>query len=329
MPVMSGDEFDREEDGATVIDVAESGVPMLPAIRGEEGPERRELLSVYMAEVRRYPVLDPEEERELALEYRATGDPNAAQRLVTANLRLVIKLAFQYHRQWSNVLDLIQEGNVGLVEALSRYDPARKIRFSSYAQYWIRAMILRFLMDNFRMVRLGTTRHGRKLFFQLKKERDRLLEQGQLASTRLLAENLQVPESEVVLMDLQLRAPALSLDSPVGPESEGKAALSEFVSGEEDVAVDDQVAAHELGALVKQHLDAFYDGLGDERSRVIWNERLVSADPASLSNIGDRYGISKERVRQLEVRIRKELRVFLEERMGDEIDFDFIPPGHD
>ncbi len=326
---MSGDDFEREEDGPTVIDVGEAGAPMLPAIREEATPERRELLSRYLADVRRYPVLDPEEERELALAYRETGDPNAAQRLVTANLRLVIKLAFQYHRQWSNVLDLIQEGNVGLVEALSRYDPARKIRFSSYAQYWIRAMILRFLMDNFRMVRLGTTRHGRKLFFQLKKERDRLLEEGQLASTRLLAENLQVPESEVVLMDLQLRAPALSLDSPVGAESEGKAALSEFVSGEEDVAVDDEVASHELGALVKEHLDAFYGGLKDERSRVIWDERLVSVDPASLSDIGGRFGISKERVRQIEARIRKELRVFLEERMGDEIDFDFIPPESD
>ena len=148
-----------------------------------------------------------------------------------------------------------------------------------------------------------------------------------MASTRLLAENLQVPESEVVLMDLQLRAPALSLDSPVGAESEGKGALSEFVSGEDDIAVDDEVASHELGALVKQHLDAFYEGLEDERSRVIWTERLVSADPASLSNIGDRYGISKQRVRQLEVRIRKDLKVFLEERMGDEIDFDFTPPA--
>ena len=326
---MSGDEHDREEDGPTIIDVEESGAPMLPAIREDGAPDRRELLARYMAEVRRYPVLDPEEERRLALEYRATGDPGAAQRLVTANLRLVIKLAFQYHRQWSDVLDLIQEGNVGLVEALSRYEPARKIRFSSYAQYWIRAMILRFLMDNFRMVRLGTTRHGRKLFFQLKKERDRLLEEGKLASTRLLAENLQVPESEVVLMDLQLRAPALSLDSPVGPESEGKAPLSEFVSGQDDIAVDDEVASRELGALVKKHLDAFYKGLGDERDRAIWDDRLVAADPASLSKLGDRYGISKERVRQLEVRIRRDLRAFLEERMGDEIDFDFIPPGDD
>ena len=139
---------------------------LAPPKRG--GGNKNDLLGYYLSEVRRYPLLEPEEEKEAAVAWYEDGDVQAAERLVTANLRLVIKLAFQYHRQWSDVLDLIQEGNVGLVEALSRYDPYRGIRFSSYAQYWIRAMILRYLMDNFRMVRLGSTRHGRKLFFQLK-----------------------------------------------------------------------------------------------------------------------------------------------------------------
>ncbi len=167
----------------------------------------KDLLSYYLAEVRRYPLLDPEEEKELAIKWTEEGDRLAAERLVTANLRLVVKLAFQYHRQWSSVLDLIQEGNVGLVQALRRYDPYRGIRFSSYAQYWIRAMILRYLMDNFRMVRLGSTRHGRKLFFQLKKEKERLINEGLMPSTKALAERLDVPEKEIVAVDRHLRAP--------------------------------------------------------------------------------------------------------------------------
>ena len=153
----------------------EKNLPMVQS-SGPKGLSRKnkDLLSHYLAEVRKYPLLSREEEKEYAISYQNTGDREAAEKLVTSNLRLVIKIAFQYHRQWANVLDLIQEGNVGLVEALSRYDPYRDIRFSSYAQYWIRAMILRFLLDNFRLVRLGSTRAGRKLFFQLQKERDRL-----------------------------------------------------------------------------------------------------------------------------------------------------------
>lgn len=329
---VSGEVLDAE---STLIEVTEerevgddeppSG-KQLPAIREERGLRKKDLLGQYLAEVRRHPLLSAEEEREVAILYRETGDSDAAQRLVTANLRLVVKLAFQYHRQWSNVLDLIQEGNVGLVEALKRYDPYREIRFSSYAQYWIRAMILRFLMDNFRMVRLGTTRHGRKLFFQLKKERDRLLEAGYQASTKQLAENLQVPESEVILMDQHLRAPALSLDAPVGADGEGGASLSEFVPVEGAVPVDEQVVERDLGMRVRGHLDAFAETLTDERDQLIWTERLLSKDPASLSALGSRFGVSKERVRQLEARIRKNLKAWLLKNMGDEIDFDFVPP---
>ena len=180
--------------------------PRGPANRPTTSSQKDDLLAYYLAEVRQYPLLKPEEEKELAIRYVEEGDQDAAQRLVTANLRLVVKLAFQYHRQWASVLDLIQEGNVGLVEALSRYDPYRGIRFSSYAQYWIRAMILRFLMDNYRSVRLGSTRHGRKLFFQLQKERDRLIESGVQPSTLALAKALNVPEKEVIDVDRHLAA---------------------------------------------------------------------------------------------------------------------------
>jgi RNA polymerase sigma-32 factor len=159
-------ENDAAADGAEPVDPVLGDKPVrevpadLPALKAAPRSITRsgDLLAYYLAEVRRYPLMDPEEERKYAVAFQEHGDRQAAEKLVTANLRLVIKIAFQYHRQWANVLDLIQEGNVGLVEALRRYDPYREIRFSSYAQYWIRAMILRFLLDNFRLVRLGSTR---------------------------------------------------------------------------------------------------------------------------------------------------------------------------
>ena len=283
-----------------------------------------DLLQAYLSEVRRHALLSPEEERDLAERYAADGDPLAAQRLVSANLRLVVKLAFQYHRQWSNVLDLIQEGNVGLMEALKRYDPYRGIRFSSYAQYWIRAMILRFLMDNFRLVRLGTTRHGRKLFFQLNKERERLLEAGYTPSTLELAKSLDVPESEVVLMDQHMRSPAVSIHSPVG-EDEGRL-LEEVVAPEAQLATDDEAAENELGGLIQDELLRFRQSLADDRERAIWDLRLTSSDPRSLSQLGEKFGVSKERVRQLESRMRARLKEQLQESLGDEIDFSFRIP---
>ena len=286
-----------------------------------------DLLSHYLTEVRRYPLLSPEEEKVTAIAWHETGDKEAAERLVTANLRLVVKLAFQYHRQWSNVLDLIQEGNVGLVEALSRFDPYRGIRFSSYAQYWIRAMILRFLMDNFRMVRLGSTRSGRKLFFQLQKEKERLVKEGLRPSTRLLAERLDVTESEVISVDQHLRAPAMSLHAPMGNDDEGRS-LADVVYDASSPSPDENVARSELGAMVREKLEAFAETLTDVRERAIWTERLTAMDPVPLSVIGKRFDVSKERIRQVESRLRKRLKAFLQAEMGDEIDFEFqVPEG--
>ena len=311
--------------GSPENDPRKNAIPRnLPVLSTPTSASKKgDLLAYYLAEVRRYPLLDPEEEKDLAIRYQESGDPEAAHRLVTANLRLVVKLAFQYHRQWANVLDLIQEGNVGLVEALSRYDPYRGIRFSSYAQYWIRAMILRFLMDNYRMVRLGSTRHGRKLFFQLQKERDQLIKDGVQPSTLALARALDVPETEVIRVDQHLSAPAMSLDAPVGG-SEGRP-LTEMVGGEAR-SPEDAAASGELGSLVQGHLTEFAATLSDDRERAIWTKRLTSADPSSLSVLGKEFGVSKERIRQIEARIKRRLKAHLTQAMGDEIAFEFDVP---
>ncbi|GDX82511.1 RNA polymerase sigma factor [Deltaproteobacteria bacterium] len=334
------DEIDGadEGDGEEILDAsgevvdplgneARRPLPKLPAIAGGRHTLAGggDLLTHYLQEIRRYALLDPEEEKRVALQYYDNADPASAERLVTANLRLVVKIAFQYHRQWANVLDLIQEGNVGLVEALSRFDPYRGIRFSSYAQYWIRAMILRFLMDNFRLVRLGSTRNGRKLFFQLQKERQRLLAEGQPATTKALAERLEVPESEVIAVDQHMRAPAMSLTTPVAGE-EGRP-LQDVVPDEESLDPEQRVAGSQLGELVQSKLKAFEATLEDDRERAIWRLRLMAGEPASLSDIGDRYNVSKERIRQIEARIKARLKNYLQHELGDEMDFDFEVPG--
>ncbi len=321
---------EEEEDEISPDETADAPKRKVPAgISGLPAPPRsasarpKDLLNFYLSEVRRYPLLSQEEEREYALRFVESGDREAAERLVTANLRLVIKIAFQYHRQWANVLDLIQEGNVGLVEALSRYDPSREIRFSSYAQYWIRAMILRFLLDNFRLVRLGSTRAGRKLFFQLQKERDRLMKEGIDPTSKLIAENLGVSETEVDAVDRHMRAPALSLHASTSDDPEGRT-LSEVVPEKEPNDPEDKAARSELSDIVQQKLQAFAEtSLRDDRERMIWEQRMVAADPVSLSSLGEHFGVSKERIRQVEARMKKKLKAFLEAELGDEIDFEF------
>lgn len=296
----------------------------LPGLRAApRSVPSKDLLSYYLAEVRRYPLMTPEEERETAIKFRETKDRDAAQRLVTANLRLVIRIAFQYHRRWANVLDLIQEGNVGLVEALSRYDPTREIRFSSYAQYWIRAMILRFLLDNFRLVRLGSTRAGRRLFFQLQKERERLIAEGVAATPAMIAERLGVSEQEVDAVDQHLRAPALSLDGPAGDDPDGRS-LSDIVP--ESIPQNPEVAVlrGEISDILQKKLAQFAaEQLKDDRERLIWERRLLASDPVSLSDLGTAFDVSKERIRQVEARLKKRLEVWLEEELGETIEFDF------
>ena len=293
-------------------------------VRSGSLPGKSDLLQAYLTEIRHHPILEREEETELATRYLENQDPEAAKRLVTSNLRLVVKLAFQYHRQWSDVLDLIQEGNTGLVEALSRYDPYRGIRFSSYAQYWIRAMILRYLMDNYRMVRLGSTRHGRKLFFQLNKEKKRLESMGITPSAKALSEALDIPEQEIVNVDQHMRAPAMSLHAPARGE-EGRS-LSEVIPDRVALGPDEAAARSELGAAIQAELRAFSEQLRDERELAIWNERLVSEDPISLALLGERFGVSKERIRQIEARIRKRLKAHLSASIGDDLAFEFDVP---
>jgi RNA polymerase sigma-32 factor len=232
----------------------------------------------------------------------------------------VVKLALEYRRAWAQVMDLVQEGNIGLAEAVKRFDPYRGVRFSSFARYWIRALILQFILKNFRLVSFANTRAGRKLFFRLEKERQRLMHQHGEASPRLLADALDVDESDVVAADL-FRQPALSLTGPRGGGDEGRSLDEMLPSGDRDI--EDQVGRAELMDTVEAKMQAFYETLEDERERAIWRERLVAEDPAALAELGERYGVSRERIRQIEARLKDRLKLFLTQELGPELQLDF------
>ena len=279
-------------------------------------------LSRYLAEIRRYALLTPEEEHELAVQYKEEGDVQAAYRLVTANLRLVVMIARGYQRAFQNLIDLIQEGNVGLMDAVRNFDPYRGVRFPSYAVWWVRAYIIRYIMNNWRMVKLGTTQAQRKLFFNLKKEKDRLEAEGFTPAPKLLAQNLGVKEREVVEMEQRMAGRDLSVDAPIDAEDES-ATFLDFLA-DPTANVEDTVSTTEYRGVIGRKLAAFAQTL-DGKEAVIFNERLLAEEPLTLQEIGDRYGITRERVRQLESRLKRKLKAYLVSELPDLTDVDIAP----
>ncbi|MBI3062476.1 MAG: RNA polymerase factor sigma-32 [Deltaproteobacteria bacterium] len=270
-------------------------------------------LQRYLAEIRRYPLLSREEEHRLAVEYKEFGNIEAAYRLVTANLRLVVMIAREYQRAFRNLLDLVQEGNIGLMEAVKNFDPYRGIRFPSYAVWWIRAYIIRYIMNDWRMVKIGTTQAQRKLFFNLQKEKERLEAEGFAPGPKLLAERLDVKEGEVVEMEQRLANRDLSTDIPVGEGEE--ATLLDFLADNKETP-EERVAEAEYHRVLSEKMEEFGRTLKDKEA-VIFRERLLTEEPLTLREIGEKYGISRERVRQIEERIKKKLKGFLSKEFKD------------
>jgi RNA polymerase sigma-32 factor len=303
-----------------VDDVPEERVP------ANLGDSARDLLkadglSRYLAEIRRYPLLTREEETEFATAYYEKGDKRAARKLVTGNLRLVVKIAMEYRRAWVNVMDLVQEGNIGLAEAVKRFDPYRGVRFSSFARYWIRALVLQFILKNFRLISFANTRAGRKLFFRLEKERAKLIQETGEATLLQLAENLDVSEDDIVAATL-LKQPALSITAPKGSGDEGGRTLGETIA-DGQVDVETEVVQSELMATVDAEMQRFAAALTDPREKAIWSERMLAEDPLALAVLGARFGVSRERIRQIEARLKKRLKTFLLEALGESIQLDF------
>jgi RNA polymerase sigma-32 factor len=271
-------------------------------------------LQRYLAEIRRYPLLSPEEEHELAVRYKEYGDIEAAYRLVTANLRLVVMLARNYQRAFQNLLDLIQEGNVGLMEAVRNFDPYRGVRFPSYAVWWIRAYIIRYIMNNWRLVKVGTTQAQRKLFFNLQREKERLEAEGFSPEPKLLAQNLGVKEDEVVEMQQRMAARDLSVDTPI--DGDDKSATLLDLLADKHANAEEEVASSEYRQLISEKMAEFARKLKG-KEQVIFAKRLLAEEPLTLQEIGDQYGISRERVRQLESRLKKKLKDYLLQELKD------------
>lgn len=269
----------------------------------------------YIAEARGIPPMTAEEELRVARRFRETGDREAAAQLVNANLLLVVKLALMYRRLVDNLMDLIQEGNVGLMEAVTRFDPEQGNRFSTYAAWWIKAYILKYLQDNRRIVRFGTTNDRRKLLYHLRKEQARLSAEGVTATPKLLAERLDVSESDVIEAEQVLSSHDASLDQPVAHDA---TATRGDLLADRGASAEERVIAADLQERTRRALEEFRAGLS-ERDRAILDQRLGALDEATLQELGDRFGVTREAMRQAEVKLRRRLSGFLKERLGDDV----------
>ena len=301
---------------ADALDGPEPGaLEQVPVVETHLAPAR-DPVQRFLNEARRYPRLDERQERALIKEVRERGDLDAARKLVVHNLRLVVAISYQYRQAWLNVLDLFQEGSVGLMEAVRRWDPDMGTRFGSYAAYWIRAYVLRFLMTNARLIHVGNTRAGRKLFFRLEKERQKLLAAGFDPTPKLLAARLQVNEADLEEVSAHLASREVSIEPR--PDDEG-VSLAEKLSARE-ASPEDQAARTELADAIRRLMDRFDSELHDERERAVWREHLAApGDPVALSVLGERYGVSKQRMGQIANKLKDRFRERVIGELGADI----------
>ncbi len=264
-------------------------------------------LKRYLADIRTYPVLTREEESHFALA-ALDGQSKAADHLVNCNLRLVVKIALEYQSSRINLLDLIQEGNLGLIQAVRKFDIHRNIRLSTYAQFWIRAFILKYLMDNYKLVKVGTTQAQRKLFYNLKREKERLIQQGIQPTAEALARHLDVREKDIVEMETRLTGREVSLDAPINDESNSLIDIIPSAAIQADDAFEQKHVSKHISARMRRFRTQLKG-----RDCEIWDRRLVSDQPLTLQELGDLFGVSRERARQLEARVLRSLSRYLSE----------------
>ncbi|MBI1986968.1 MAG: RNA polymerase factor sigma-32 [Nitrospinae bacterium] len=280
-------------------------------------------LRKYLAEIRHFPSLTKEEEFQLAVRYKEKGDIEAAHRLVTSHLLLVVKIAMIYRQVHNNLQDLIQEGNIGLMEAIKRFDPYRGLRLSTYAAWWIRAYILKFILDNWKLVKVGTSNARRKLFYNLKKEKERLEAEGNGYGAKALAERLHVKEGDVIDLDRYLSNEDISLDAPLDGES-NRTYADRLPSS--DPPPDEMLAGEEFDKLFWEKIQSFSQAIGP-RERHILEQRLLAETPVTLQEIGEKYGVTRETVRQTEKKLLNRLRSYLERELPEYVDVEFTPPS--
>ncbi len=280
------------------------------------------LLQAYLKEVHRYQVLSREDEHDLAVKYYETGDRALLHQLVTSNLRFVVKIAFEYVHYRTKLLDLIQEGNMGLVKAVQEFNPYKNVRLTTYAVWWIRSYIQDAILRNHSLVKVGTTQAQKRLFYRLRQEQKKMEQMGMIPqeNVKLLAEKLEVREKDIKEMDQRLSQDTLSLNAPVMGEDR-KEHIQNLV--DPAPAIDEALGDNEQRELFVELLKGFGETL-EGREKVVFQERLISENPKTLQEIGDQYGITKERARQIEEQIKNKLREYVKAKFPD---FDLLAKG--
>jgi len=281
----------------------------------KSGRKKFDPVQQYMADIRSHGLINRDQERYLAARVQDHDDDQAAYELVVSNLRLVVKIALKFQRFWNrNLLDLIQEGNVGLMQAVRKYDPNRNVKFSYYASFWIKAYILKYMQDNWRMVKVVTTEGQRKLFYKLKQERRKLSAMGIDADSKRLSQRCGVEEKDIVDMDQRLLNRDISLDAPLNEDSDTD--WVDFLRVDEDKSIEEEVSERQIDSMVNHKVREFREKI-PFREREILDLRIYSDSPMTLQSLGDRLGLSRERVRQLEKQIMEELRHYLSNEIRD------------
>ncbi len=289
----------------------------LPTVyRGRGVAPQPSPLQLYLREIAKYPLLEPEEELSLAKKHYDEQDVGAAHRLITANLRLVVKIANDFSIAQFNLLDLVQEGTLGLMQAVKKFDPYKGVKLSSYAAWWIRAYILKYLLENKGQVRIATTTNQRKLFYNLQKETDRLIADGEEADIKTIAKSLNVPEKDVLEMKKRLNSSDISLDAPLLlGDGASKGSYGDTIIDESQSSLEEVFSKKQVREIFSKYLKEFVETL-NKRDKEIFHKRVASETPKTLQEIGDEYGISRERARQIEAKIIKNLKAFVKDKGG-------------
>lgn len=298
------EDFDLDNEEPQKEELASTPSSKAVAIASSHLPRTTDPLVLYLNEIRKYPLLTREKEKEISEKYFETKDPESAQLLVRSNLRFVVKIAAEYSKFGAKLIDLIQEGNVGLMHAVREYNPYKGARLITYAVWWIRGYIQEYLMRQYSMVRIGTTQNQRKLFYQLQKEKNNLEALSNEKNLHELSERLGIPEDEIKIMAQRLSGRDVSLDRPV--DGDDSPTLGAFQQSPTE-SMEDTFAREEMIKLLQSKVSELEPDLS-EREKIILHERLLNEEPLTLQEIGEKYGITREAVRQMEARLIKKIK---------------------
>lgn len=313
----------RNSTKASKASVAEALTPEI--VLDDDAPEQSELatnvtgaltstdpLSLYMAEIRKYKLLSPEEEKKLAIEYFETKSPQAAEKLITSNLRFVVSVAAEYAKFGARMIDLIQEGNIGLMHAVREFNPYKGNKLITYAVWWIRGYIREYLLKQYSLVKIGTTQEQKKLFYQLQKEQSKLESIGLEPTTALLSSRMGVSEDAVKDMRQRMSGRDVSLDRPI--DEDGGRLVIDIQRNPDEIAPDDELAHAEELEILKTNMKEIEKSLNEKELAILQN-RILADEPLTLQEIGDKFGITRERARQLEERVLLKIKELIQPKL--------------